>query len=95
VLPPGENARRNEELERDMCEAGWTFRPAAGLSARPKEPWSEASFAVLDESLHEVLEVARRYHQVATYEWTPTDRAVVPTRTTNVRHRHGWFALWR
>lgn len=95
ALPAADNARRNADLEAAMRRVGWAWRPAVGASAEADEPWEEASFAVLDEDLSAVLEMARRFGQAAIYEWTRRARVVVPTAADADPFEHGWRAIWR
>jgi hypothetical protein len=99
VLPPEENARRNERLLADIKAAGLAWRPALGRSAEPTKPWQEPSFALLDVERNSAIDLARAHEQAAIFEWTADHRAVVLCNRADEAHEEdvrpsGWRARW-
>lgn len=99
VLPPEENAQRNEQLLADIKAHAYTWRPASGISPDPAEPWEEHSFALLDVDRADAVDLARAYDQAAVFEWTPEHRATVLCHRADTPHDEaviptGWSARW-
>lgn len=100
VLPPEDNALRNERLLAAIKAAGMRWKPATGRSADPREGWEEASFALLEVDRGEAIELGRRFDQAAIFEWTPAHRALIRCDRADRPEDeailvHGWSARWR
>jgi hypothetical protein len=96
VLPPEENARRNEALFADIKAAGHEWRHAVGLSVDPDQPWEEPSFALLDVDGDTVIDLARRHDQTTIFEWTPEQRTALwcAGGTDPYERPAGWSTRW-
>lgn len=100
LLPPDENAQRNDALRAQLEAQGYRWYHAIGRSRdEPERRWEEPSFAVVDADRDAMVALAREHGQFAIFEWTPTERALVRCQQPDhaedaVVEPLGWRARW-